>query len=70
MAFMIVVVVSEYIYNSKKEKLVLALSSDLYFKLDSISINASELSSCFILYCLSTTYSTNYCSKKLYTILT
>jgi len=43
--FIIVVVVSEYIYNSKKEKLVLALPSDLYFKLNSIFINASELSS-------------------------
>ena len=45
------------IYNSSREKPVLALLLDLYSKLEVILVSASKFSSCFILYCLLTTFS-------------
>ena len=46
---------TEKIYNSKP---ILALLSDLYFKLETISISVSRPSFCSILYYLLTTYTT------------
>ena len=45
---------SKDIYNGKKEELVLALFSNLYSELKTISISASGLSSCSTSHCLLT----------------
>jgi len=50
------------VYKDNSEELILASLSDLYSKLEAISI--SRPSSYPTLYCLLTTYITNYCSKK------
>ena len=51
-------------YKDSSKELVLALLSNLYSELEAISISASRLFSCPILYCLLTTYTTNYCFKE------
>ena len=51
------------VYNRSTE-LVLVLSSDLYSLLKSISVSASRPSSYSILYCLLTTFTTDYCLKR------
>ena len=51
-------------YKDSKKKLVLASLSNLYSELEAISISTSKLSSYPILYCLLTTYITNYCPNK------
>jgi len=56
-------------YRGKEKKLVLALLSKLYFKLNTISVGASGNFSCststyFTSHHLLTTYSTNYYPKE------
>ena len=52
------------IYKGNREEVVLFLLSDLYLKLDIISVSTSKLSSCPILHCLLITYSINYYLKR------
>ena len=52
------------IYKGNREEVVLFLLSDLYLKLDIISVSTSKLSSCSISYCLLITYSINYYLKR------
>jgi len=54
----------EDVYNSKREESVLASLSELYSKLDAISIGVSGLSSYLISHHLLTISTTNYCPKK------
>ena len=51
-------------YRDSKEKLVLALLSDLYLELEAVSVSASR--PCFYptLYYLLTTSTTDYCLKE------
>ena len=53
------------VYISSGEEVVLALLSDLYSKLDAISVDASGLSSCPILHYLLITFNL----RKEYTVL-
>jgi len=53
------------VYIGSREEVVLALLSDSYSELDTISVGASGSSSCSILHCLLTTFDL----RKEYTIL-
>ena len=44
---------------------MLASLSNLYLELEIISVDISGLSSCPTLHCLLTTYSTDYCTKRI-----
>jgi len=55
----------EDIYKNKEKKLVLASLSELYFKLNVISVDVSGYSSCPTSHYLLTTLTIDYCPKNL-----
>ena len=54
------------VYKDKEEKLVLALLLELYPKFNIILVDTNRYSFYFILYCLLSTYTTNYCFNQIY----
>ena len=54
------------VYKDKEEKLVLALLLELYPKFNTILVDTNRYSFYFILYCLLSTYTTNYCFNQIY----
>ena len=52
-------------YKDKEEELVLALLSELYFRLDTILVDTNQYYFCPILYCLLTTQPINYCLNEI-----
>ena len=55
---------SDDMYNGRAELMLVSLLS-LHLLLESISVGVSKSSSCLALYCLLTTYSTNYCPSQI-----
>jgi len=53
------------VYKDKEEKLVLALLLELYPKFNTILVDTNRYSFYSILYCLLSTYTTNYCSNQI-----
>ena len=53
------------VYKDKEEKLVLALLLELYPKFNTILVDTNRYSFYPILYCLLSTYTTNYCSNQI-----